>query len=188
MLSETILADTTIRRLWRGDLSDVVDHFLRLDTETRRLRFGVALKDCALRRYAERVLDFDSVVYGAFPGGQLRGVAELRGFLGQWPPSAEAALSVEREWQNAGLGDALFSRLIAAAQNRSIRTLHMVCLRENGRMQHLARKHEAVLQYTDGDVEATIDPPRPTLSSLTEEIIGESRGFARTLLHLPSST
>ncbi|UXX81838.1 GNAT family N-acetyltransferase [Roseovarius pelagicus] len=186
MQCETIISNTTIRRLGQSDLPDIIDHFLRLDPETRRLRFGVALKDCALRRYAERVVGMDAVVYGAFAGDTLRGVAELRGFLGHWPPTAEAALSVEREWQNAGIGDALFSRLLAAAQNRSIRTLHMVCLRENARMQHLARKHRAVLQFSYGDVEATLGTPWPTLLSLTEEILGETRRFARSVLHLPS--
>lgn len=186
MQCEATLSETTIRRLGQSDLPDVIAHFLRLDMTSRRLRFGVAPKDGTLRQYAERLLGVDAIVFGAFCNDHLRGLAELRGFLGHWPPSAEAALSVESNWQDQGIGGALFSRLIAAAQNRSIRTLHMVCLGENARMQHLAHKHDAVLQFTQGDVEATLDPPWPTFMSMTEEIIGETCNLTRSLLHLPS--
>lgn len=185
MECETLRVQTRIRRLWQSDRPAVTEHFLRLDPETRRLRFGVALKDDSVRSYARQVLSMDAIVYGAFAEARLRGVGELCGFLWHWPPTAEAALSVERPWQDAGIGDALFTRLVAAAQNRSIRALHMTCLRENRRMQHLARKHDAVMEYVPGEVLATLDPPRPTLSSLTEEIVGETRGFARTVLYLP---
>lgn len=182
----SLLTRTEIRRLWQADRQDIVDHFLRLDAESRRLRFGVPQKDIGVQRYAERILGMDSVVFGAFVDGGLRGLAELCGFLWHWPRTAEAALSIERDWQDAGIGDALFTRLIAAAQNRSVRTLHMTCLRENERMQHLARKHEAVLEFIPGEVQATLDPPRPTLLSLTEEFLGETRSFGRAVLHVPT--
>ena len=55
--------------------------------------------------------------------------------------TAEAAFSVERDWQDQGIGDALITRVIAAAQNRGVNRLDMICLPENRKMQHLAVKH-----------------------------------------------
>ncbi|AVO36948.1 GNAT family N-acetyltransferase [Pukyongiella litopenaei] len=181
----SLLERTEIRRLWPADRQDIVDHFLLLDAESRRLRFGVPQKDICVQRYAEHLLGMDSVVFGAYVDGRLRGLAELCGFLSQWPRIAEAALSIQRDWQHAGIGDALFTRLIAAAQNRSVRTLHMTCLRENECMQHLARKHEAVLEFIPGEVQATLGPPRPTLSSMTRELLGLGETRRPGPAHLP---
>ena len=136
-----------IRRLWESDKPKLADHFQRLDAPTRRLRFGNSVSDSFLKEYVEQVPSIDSVFFGAFREGNLRGVAELRGLLDSWPWSAELALSVEPAWQDEVIGDALLNRLIAAAQNRGIKKIHMLCLRENARMQSLAKKHDAVLEF-----------------------------------------
>ncbi|MEL7257032.1 MAG: GNAT family N-acetyltransferase [Pseudomonadota bacterium] len=134
-----------------------------------------------LQGYVEDILSIDSIVYGAFVDGSLRGVGELRVLLGRWPPRAEVALSVEAAFQEEGIGDALFARLVASAQNRGVRTLYMMCLRENIRMQHLARKHEAYLKYEIGEVEATLDPPWPTPLSVVEEMVGGTSSYLRAV-------
>lgn len=172
-----------IRRLWKSDQAQLIDHFQRLDPATRRLRFGAMVNDGFVRNHAEQILSVDSVIFGAFPDGELRGVAELRGLLGSWPRSAEVALSVEPGWQDGGIGDALLGRLIAAAQNRGIKTLHMLCLRENTRMQNLAQKHNATLVLHIGDIEATLDPSWPTPMSMFEEIFGDSRSYLHSIFH-----
>lgn len=166
-----------IRRLWRVDQPALVAHFARLDQDTRRLRFGGAVGDDFVRTYAETIPTPGSVIFGAFPDGELRGVAELRGLSDSWPRSAEVALLVEPGWQDGGIGEALFGRLITAAQNRGIKTLHMLCLHENLRMQHLARKHDAHLTFDNGNVTATLAPPWPTPLSVFAEILGETRQY-----------
>lgn len=170
-----------IRRLWKTDKSQILRHFRRLDPATRRLRFGVSVSRQFLQGYVEDILSIDSIVYGAFVDGSLRGVGELRVLLGRWPPRAEVALSVEAAFQEEGIGDALFARLVASAQNRGVRTLYMMCLRENIRMQHLARKHEAYLKYEIGEVEATLDPPWPTPLSVVEEMVGGTSSYLRAV-------
>lgn len=173
-----------IRRLWKHDHPTLVDHFQKLDPQSRRLRFGVAVSDEYINDYIAQILSIDTVIFGAFPDGELRGVAELCGLLDNWPWSAEIALSIEPLWQEEGLGDALLNRLIAAAQNRGIKKIHMQCLRENRRMQSLAKKHEAILQFDIGDVEATLDPPWPTPTSMFEEMFGDSRSYLNETFHL----
>lgn len=171
-----------IRRLWHTDKPILRAHFDRLGPETRRLRFGAAVSPAFVADYADHVLSFDNIVYGAFIEDTLRGVGELRTLLGQWPKRAEIALSVESDWQHEGIGDALFLRIVAAARNRGVSTLYMQCLRENGPMRRLAQRHAAALSFDLGEVEATLDPPWPTPLSLAEEMMGETRSYLRAML------
>ncbi len=185
MAQETVRIHPFIRRLWKSDQPKLVDHFQRLDEETRRLRFGGTVSEGFVREYAEQILSNDSVTFGSFPDNELRGVAELRGLLDSWPRSAEVALLVEPEWQDVGIGEALLNRLVAAAQNRGIKTLHMLCLRENMSMRNLAIKHNANLEVDIGNVQATIVPPWPTPLSMFEELLGDTRNYLHTFFHQP---
>ncbi|OSP54863.1 GNAT family N-acetyltransferase [Pseudoruegeria sp. SK021] len=186
MHNETPSYSPVIRRLRASDQPELAAHFHRLDQNTRRLRFGGMVSDAFVADYAAKILSDDSVIFGAFSDDTLRGVAELRGAMWRWPRSAEVALLVEPAWQDKGLGDALLGRLIAAAQNRGIKTLQMMCLRENRRMQALARKHKATLEITVDSVEATLAPAWPTPMSLFEEIFGNPRSYLPMGFHLPT--
>lgn len=178
-------AEAAIRRLWQFDQAAICQHFLRLDPGTRRMRFGGAVSAAYVNKYAEQIMQFDSAIYGAFVDGTLLAVAELRGLFDGWPATAEAAFSVERKWQDQGIGDALLTRVIAAAQNRGVKTLYMICLTENKKMQHLAAKHSAVLKFHRSEVEASLDPPWPTPYSIAEEMAGETGYLVNAVLHWP---
>ena len=175
-----------IRRLWAVDQEAISNNLLRLDAETRRVRFGGAVNDESVKAYARRILRYDSIVCGAFSSGTLRAIAELRGLYRSWPAMAEAAFSVEPDWQNGGIGDALFERVIAFARNRGVKTLYMTCLRENERMRHLAAKHHAQLYFCPGEVEATLDPNWPTPLSVAIEIADETRGLTQAMFRWPA--
>lgn len=174
--------DPAIRKLWEFDQTAISQHFLRLDASTRRSRFGGAVGEEFVEDYAKRLLQIGAVAFGSFPDQELRGVAELRWLLDALPKSAEAAFSVETAWQDQGIGNALMTRIIAAAQNRGIRTLHLICLPENEKMQHLAAKQSAVLTFDSLQIEATLEPPWPTPLSIAEEIAGEAKGFVTAVL------
>ncbi|MEM7427173.1 MAG: GNAT family N-acetyltransferase [Pseudomonadota bacterium] len=174
-----------IRRLWPADQEQISAHFASLDAGSLNLRFGGGVSDEFVRDYARRILEIGSAIYGAFPDDRLRAVGELRGVLDGWPATAEAAFSVQPAWQDQGLGEALMTRIIAAAQNRGIKSLHMICLKENRKMQHLAEKHDAVLSFHPAEVTASLDPPWPTPFSVAEELTGEARGFVRAVMNWP---
>lgn len=173
-----------IRRLWTPDLPVVVDFFVRLNPSTRRSRFGAAVNDRYVAKYAQGIIRVDAVVYGAFVAGQLCGVAELRGLTYSWHREAEIGIVVEPARQDEGVGDALLGRIIAAAQNRRVKTVHMICLPENKRMQSLARKHKAVLAYDCDNVEARLDPPWPTPVSLVQEMLVDPRSYLHAVFQL----
>ena len=167
--SRNVSTIPAIRRLSSHDQSAVTRHFEHLDPTTRRMRFGGGTSHEFATRYASRVFQIDGVIYGAFADGRLLGVAELRDHFDICPSTAEAALSVEPEWQNRGIGNALLNRIIVAAKDRKINTLYMICLRENKKMQHLAAKHHAVMDFCSSQVEATIQPSRPKQQSVLNQ-------------------
>jgi RimJ/RimL family protein N-acetyltransferase len=73
----------------------------------------------------------------------MRGAAELRMIGESWPTDAEGAFSVEKDFQNGGVGTQLLGRIVRAARNRGVSRLYMNCLAENRKMQRLAKKYEA---------------------------------------------
>src|SRR5262249_23335312 len=149
-----------------------------------RNRFGGAVSDEFIERYAELSALGEAVVYGFFVDRMVRGAAELR--LLERPGEAEAALSIERAWQSRGVGTALLERVLLAARNRKIEHLHMLCLAENRRMQQLARKFDAELSFQSGSVVGEMKAPRPTPMSMMREIADDSIGLAAATLYLPA--
>ena len=133
-----------IKRLWSAHQSAIGGHFARLEPETLRLRFGGRVRPGFVADYAEHILDLDAVVFGAFDGARIIAVAELHGLAGVQPAAAEAAFSVEPEWQDMGIGNALMCQVVSMARTRGIGTVHLSYLTENARMRRLARRHKAV--------------------------------------------
>jgi len=167
--------DLVIRRLFEVDEEDIRNHFRRLDTNSRRSRFCGSVSNTGIASYVQTIFRDNSLLIGAFAEGQLRGVAELRGVLHFWPSRPEAAFSVDPEWQNIGIGDALFERVIAMARNRCVSSIRLMCLKENTRMRHLATKHGARLCFDQDVMEAILHPGLPMPASVASEIIGETK-------------
>ncbi|MGJ8597994.1 MAG: GNAT family N-acetyltransferase [Sulfitobacter sp.] len=172
---------TVIRRLWQSDKAALVEFFQKLDQPTRRLRFCGSVSDGFLKTYAEGLMAADTTAYGAFCGQELHGIAELRLINDKWPRKAEAAFLVEPAWQEQGIGDALFDRILTASQNRNIKSITMLCLRENKRMQHLAKKHDAAITYTAGESEAALNLPFPTPMTLFYEVFTDTRSYLQIM-------
>ncbi|MEJ2119087.1 MAG: GNAT family N-acetyltransferase, partial [Alphaproteobacteria bacterium] len=153
------------------------DHMLRLDADNRRMRFGMRVDDYFIKNYTSHPSVFEGVIYGFFIGNEMRAAAELRLIGAGWSGEAEAAFSVEREWQDIGIGTELLGRLIMTARNRGINRLYMNCLSSNRKMQCVAKKYEAELLFDHGDVVGKLQPSMPTPQSLFNEVIDDSAGF-----------
>lgn len=149
-----------VRRLHASDQANVCDHFLSLDAESRRARFCAAVSEDWVLRYAKKSLSGD-VTCGAFIDGQLRGLVEIRDIQQADPSFAEAALSVDPAWQNLGIGDALFQRMLAVAGHSGVGTIQMFFLKDNSRMRHLALRYDATLAQSQDDVAAILHPDQP---------------------------
>jgi len=173
-----------IRRLWPSESDKFRDHLLRLDKESRRLRFAHGVADAFIEEYASRMGEYGSLVYGFLVDGRVRGAAELRRLGDAWGSEAEAAFSVERAYQDQGVGNDLMGRVVRAARNRGIRRLYMSCLAENTRMQAIAKKHDAELRFEYGEVVGEILPDTPDYFSMLAEAAEDRVGFMIAVLEL----
>ena len=180
---DELLADGgVIRKLWPGEAQEYRDHLKRLDPESRRSRFGLALADELIDAYVASPTWRGAVMHGFLVDGVLRGVAELKPFGAAFPAQAEAAFSVEKPWQSHGVGSVLLARTLLTARNRGIRHVHMACLADNARMQQLARKFAAQLSFDFGNVVGEVAAPHPTPLSLLHELVADGHGFATAML------
>jgi GNAT superfamily N-acetyltransferase len=171
--------------MWLQEKDKFRDHLLRLDRDSRRMRFGMAVSDDFITDYASRVGEMRCVVYGFFAGGEMRAAAEMRKIGESWSTDAEGAFSVEKDFQNHGIGTELLGRIIRAARNRGVSRLYMNCLAENHKMQRLCRKYEAELHFDHGEVVGRVLPALPTYISIWEEAVDNSNGFVMAVFDLP---
>ena len=185
-MSEQTLNAGAIRRLWPTETDKFRDHLLRLDKESRRMRFAHSVSDSFIEDYASRMSELGSVVFGHIVDGKVRGAAELRRLGDTWGEEAEAAFSVESAHQDHGVGTELMGRVVRAARNRRIRRLYMSCLAENSKMQAIAKKHEADLRFEYGEVIGEILPEQPNYFSIIAEAAEDRVGFLIAVLELHS--
>jgi RimJ/RimL family protein N-acetyltransferase len=183
-MSDQLLDEGRIRKLWPTDAQLFRDHLLRLDKESRRLRFAHSVSDGFIEEYASRMSEFGSLVFAFIVDGRVRGAAELRRLGDAWGPEAEAAFSVERMYQDHGVGSELMGRVVRAARNRGIRRLYMSCLAENAKMQAIARKHDADLKFEYGEVVGEIVPQTADYFSVLAEAAEDRVGFMIAVLEL----
>jgi RimJ/RimL family protein N-acetyltransferase len=174
----------SIRKLWPTETGAFRDHLLRLDTSSRRMRFAHSVSDAFIEDYASRMTDMGSIVFAYAEDGQVRAAAELRKLGDRWGAEAEAAFSVEKDYQDHGLGTELMGRVIRSARNRGIHKLYMSCLAENSKMQAIARKHEADLKFEYGEVVGEILPETPNYFSILAEAVEDRVGYMMAVFDL----
>ena len=183
-MSEHRTLGGTIRKLWQKETNKFRDHLLRLDKDSRRMRFAHGVSDSFIDDYAARMGDMGSIVHAYVVDGEVRGAAELKKLGDTWGKEAEAAFSVEVPYQEHGVGTELVGRVIRAARNRGVQHLYMSCLAENAKMQTIARKHEAALRFEFGDVVGEIVPQGPNYFSIMAEAMDDRVGYLMAVFDL----
>ena len=183
-MSETFTVKGAIRKLLPVESDKFRDHLLRLDRDSRYMRFAHGVSDAFIEDYAARMSDMGSVVYAYLEDDQVRAAAELRKLADVWGQEAEAAFSVEATHQDMGIGTELMGRIIRSARNRGVQRLYMSCLPENRRMQAIARKWEAELTFEPGEVLGEIVPVGPNYFSVLAEVVDDRVGYMLAVLEL----
>jgi GNAT superfamily N-acetyltransferase len=158
-----------IERLGEPDRDDLLQHFLQLDAQDRRLRFGTAARDDHLRRYVGG-LDFDrAYVYGVrdADSGWL-GIGHLQD---ETPDGAELGLSVLPHARRRGLGAAIFRYAVAQASRNGSKRLFMHMLSSNRAILSIARDAGMTIQSGSGEADAFLIVPDH--ATLIRQLVGD---------------
>ena len=174
-----------VQRLTEAIRPKLREHFLRLDGEDVRLRFGSQLQEASILAYVDRI-DFDNdAVLGVHDADLgLVGVAHVA--FGD--DCAEMGISVLPTGRGAGIGSALFVRGVEHARNRFVYRLFMHCLAENAAMMHIARKSGMKIVVDTGEADAFLHLPPADAASLAGELVGQRLAIFDYALKTQSDT
>jgi GNAT superfamily N-acetyltransferase len=165
-----------VRELHAGHREAILHHFLQLNEDDRRLRFGTQTPNEVIEHYVEG-LDFNQdAVFGIFDTQLnivgLAHLAYLPVFKSQ-VRAAEFGVSVLPEGRGQGLGTALLGRAAVHSRNTRIETLFVHCLANNRAMMHLAQKAGMRVEYAYGDADAYLTLPPANSSTIVQEVANE---------------
>jgi GNAT superfamily N-acetyltransferase len=159
-----------VHRLAESARPKLLEHFLSLDGEDVRLRFGAPLGPHGIAAYVERI-DFDTdAVFGVYDDDLGLGAAAHVAFSAD---GAELGVSVLPANRSRGIGSALFARAVEHARNRFVTRMYMHCLSENAAMMHIARKSGMKICVDTGEAEAFLKLAPADQASLSGELMGQ---------------
>ncbi len=164
-----------VRKLLPTEWESFRDHLLRLDTASRRMRFAHAVSDSFIEDYASRMSEMGSIVFALIDHGQVRAAAELRKLGDTWGREAEAAFSVEKTFQDKGIGSELMGRVIRAARNRGVQHDQWVKSREGHSLRlidALASRDVVLTLVKGGDHRLSGPADLDRLTQAVEELSG----------------
>ena len=162
------------RELTRLERPKLAAHFLALNAEDRRLRFGLPISDASVADYVERIDFGRDVVFGVFDDElNLAGAAHLA----RAEDHAELGVSVLPAHRGRGIGAALLERAHTHARNWGIGTLFMHCLTENAAMMHLARKQGMRIAAASGEADAHLELAPASAASFAKALLAERVGL-----------
>lgn len=127
--------------LQAADAPKILEHYLRLSPEDRYLRFCSALSDHAITKFVMNMMDFaDGVAFGIVIDDELVGVAYVgKVYEHEGRDTVEAGFSIDVDHRGEGHASLLMASIIGYCRGARVQTLIMNCLRENKRMQQIAR-------------------------------------------------
>jgi len=162
------------RELTRLERPKLAAHFLALNAEDRRLRFGLPISDASVADYVERIDFGRDVVFGVFDDElNLAGAAHLA----RAEDHAELGVSVLPAHRGRGIGGTLLERAHTHARNWGIGTLFMHCLTENAAMMHLARKQGMRIAAASGEADAHLELAPASAASFAKALLAERVGL-----------
>lgn len=146
------------RKLSVVDKYKLISHLQSLQGEERRLRFGGSVGDDYIASYVEKSFETDSKWFGIDHIDNRIVAACHVAILDQM---AELGCSVDADYRNQGLAQAMFDRAVTWLRTRGIQDVCMHCLSENAAMKHIARKNDmtVVSEYGESDANVHLDPP-----------------------------
>jgi GNAT superfamily N-acetyltransferase len=159
-----------VHRLTEAARPKLGEHFLRLDADDIRLRFGSPLGSDSIAAYVQAI-DFDTdAVFGVYEDELALAAAAHVAF---GVDGAELGVSVLPAHRSRGIGSALFARAVEHARNRFVTRMYMHCLSENVAMMHIAKKSGMKICVDTGEAEAFLKLEPADQASLSGELMGQ---------------
>lgn len=161
----------TLKRLTELNRKKILEHFLRLDINSRSSRFCSPMTDENIGIYVKKI-DFKNGIFGVFNDNlDIIGVGECVFFKEKEKQTAEVAFTIEKDYQKNGLGNRLMKRVVQYANSRDVHELQMYCLRSNKAVLHLAKKYNLVPQYEGSEMSGVVTTPQvmPLISGFNEQ-------------------
>jgi GNAT superfamily N-acetyltransferase len=97
----------------------------------------------------------------------------------------ELAVSVDEEYQGAGIADGLMSYMITWGKTHGVEVVYMHCISDNKKIQHLASKHGLqAVERNSSDVTARVELPKATVLDYTSTLVHEQNELATDIVRL----
>ncbi len=183
------MTSVAIKQLFANSREKLVRHFVKLDPDDQRLRFGISQSPQSIKSYVDQI-NFDrDALFGVYDDElELAGVSHVA----IDHDTAEFGVSVLASHRGQGIGSALFDRAHAFARNHFIHTLYVHCLTENKAMMHIARKAGMLIKTDSGESDAWMELPLMDAATLASEMFAEQvavldyslKAHARTVRHI----
>ena len=153
------------------DRPSIKAHLRRLSPADRRLRFCSAISDYAIGEYVDHLDLWSYAAFGAYVDHELIAFVHLARGPGS---SAELGISIDTAYRGRGLARQLLKRVHTFCLSHGVDEIYMACLRENQKMQHLARTEGLRLKTEDGETTAVASisaTPAQFVLALYQELI-----------------
>lgn len=164
---------TMYRKLYLHERHLFVKHLLRLDPQSRYIRWSTVKSDQQIIDYADTLKYPWFEIVGFFNHlNELRGCVEIHFDKGFWPHKSELAFTVEKDYQNNKVGTSLLQQALMVSRNRGANKVHINCSRNNIRMIKLAKKTNPVnICYDEDDLIIESKLANASLISIWGEIL-----------------
>jgi RimJ/RimL family protein N-acetyltransferase len=162
-----------------SEWQQVRQHFLQLDANDRRLRFGLVVTDRFIEHYVDNVFeDTDSEVFVIFDQECVAAVCHVA----VQRQEGELGVSVLPQYRGSGMASALFDRAVSYLRTHHAVTVYMHCLKENQVMQHIARKNNMQVLTDQDESDARLSIEHPTVLTLYQESRANRLALIDTLM------
>lgn len=165
-----------ISQLDESDKPAILSHLLRLNKTDRYLRFFATVSDSVLENYVKQ-LDFsESKGFGIFDEDKKTLIAfvHVSGIEEQHiSKRAELGISIDETHRGFGLARRLMDRSVNYCKANDINILFISCLRENTKMQHMAKNAglKVILDHNEAEAVLKLDEmPLPKATAISQEI------------------
>jgi GNAT superfamily N-acetyltransferase len=159
-----------------SNLGEYAEHLKALPQYDKYTRFGYLASDYVIDQL---ILN---MVYN--PGNHQLWRASFNSQIAGWGHMAfcddkwELALSVDKQYQRCGVGNALIASMLEWAKFTEVHEVYMNCIEDNRPVQYLANKHKLKPIYRgDGERTSAIEVPEPTPFETNAHLFKEQAGI-----------